>query len=146
MNPAMANQPAVSLPDDLEAYRTLCAEVLDLMTMENRALLDQHDYEPGKFNERRKNLLPQLESALIKLRKHRQSGRQGVHSEGVKDMMQTIQGLLMKGLFIDRENQQSLLRRGLVPPRHLPPVGAQQPHYVAGLYRQHARGGGGGSL
>jgi hypothetical protein len=45
----------------------------------------------------------------------------------------------MKFLQLDRENQQSLLRRGLVPPRHLPAVAAQQPHYVAGLYRRHAQ-------
>ena len=58
-------------------------------------------------------------------------------------MFQTIQSLLMKVLLLDRENQQALLRRGLVPAKHLPPVAAQQPHYVAGLYQRHSpiRGG-----
>jgi hypothetical protein len=38
---------------------------------------------------------------------------------------------------LDRENEQLLLRRGLIPPKHLPPVQRQRPHYVAGLYQRH---------
>jgi hypothetical protein len=44
----------------------------------------------------------------------------------------------MKILLLDRENQQAMLRRGLVPARHLPPPAAQRPHFVAGLYQRHA--------
>jgi len=130
---------AASLPRELQAFRDLCADVLGLMTGENQALANSGDYDPGPFNQRRKRLLPQLESALIQLRSHRPGSRQPVQTEEVRGLFQSIESLLMKGLNLDRENQQALLRRGLVPPQHWPRAGAQQPHYVAGLYQQHAR-------
>jgi hypothetical protein len=43
----------------------------------------------------------------------------------------------MRMIILDRENEQLLLRRGLIPPKHLPPVQRQRPHYVAGLYQRH---------
>jgi hypothetical protein len=42
----------------------------------------------------------------------------------------------MKFILLDRENEQGLLRRGLVPPRQLPSVNRQRPHFVAELYRR----------
>jgi hypothetical protein len=53
-------------------------------------------------------------------------------------LFQNIQSLLMKVLVLDRENQQAMLRRGLVPARHLPAVAVQKPHYVASLYQRNA--------
>jgi hypothetical protein len=44
---------------------------------------------------------------------------------------------------LDRENEQLLLRRGLIPPKHLPPVQRQRPHYVASLYQRHHSNGNG---
>ncbi len=135
MNPSIAS----GLTSELNAFRALCEEVLGLVSHESRALLASDVYKPGEFNDGRKRLLPELELALIGLRKHKPQGqRQATHSEEIKKMLQAIQCLLMKVLFLDRENQQALLRRGLVPPKHLPPAAAQRPHYVAGLYRQHS--------
>jgi len=37
---------------------------------------------------------------------------------------------------LDRENEQALLRRSLVPARQLPSVNRQRPHFVADLYRR----------
>jgi len=42
-------------------------------------------------------------------------------------------------LLLDRENQQALLRRGLLPARHLPAAAVQRPHCVADAYRRHTR-------
>jgi hypothetical protein len=39
---------------------------------------------------------------------------------------------------LDRENQQALLRRGLVPARHVTACAAPPSNYVASLYRRHA--------
>jgi len=39
---------------------------------------------------------------------------------------------------LDRENQQAMLRRGLVPTRHLPAAAVQQPNYVASLYQRNS--------
>jgi hypothetical protein len=40
----------------------------------------------------------------------------------------------MKFILLDRENEQGLLRRGMVPARELPSVNRQRPHFVAELY------------
>ena len=44
-----------------------------------------------------------------------------------------------KIILLDRENEQGLLRRGLVPPRELPSVNRQRPHFVADLYRRQCQ-------
>jgi hypothetical protein len=51
-------------------------------------------------------------------------------------LLRQNQDLTMKIILLDRENEQSLLRRGLVPPRELPSVNRQRPHFVAELYRR----------
>ena len=146
MNPTIVPEFTTGLTVDLRAFITLCEDVLALVTRENQALSDPKNYQPSEFYQLRKHLLPELESSLISLRKRRQiwreTGPAGGHSDEVKNMFQSIQSLVMKILFLDRENQQALLRLGLVPASHLPPAAAQQPHFVAGLYRQHAAGSG----
>ena len=139
MNPPIAAEFSKNLALDLQAFCALCEEVLGLVIHESQALSGQKAYKAGEYNQVRKRLLPDLESALIKLRRQRQERRQKTTpSEEEKRLFQTIQGVLMKILLLDRENQQALLRHGLVPAKHLPPVAVQRPHYVAGLYRQHS--------
>jgi hypothetical protein len=48
-----------------------------------------------------------------------------------------LQDLLVKILQLDRENQQALLRRGLVPARHVASCAAPPSNYVANLYRRY---------
>jgi hypothetical protein len=45
----------------------------------------------------------------------------------------------MRVLVLDRENEQHLLRRGLLSPRALPAVEPFQPGFVARLYQRHAQ-------
>jgi hypothetical protein len=52
--------------------------------------------------------------------------------------MRQNQDLLMKILVLDRENEQALLRHGLVPVRDLPSVNRQRPHFVAQMYRRQS--------
>jgi len=124
---------------ELQAFRVLCENALTLVTREARILAEAADYQPGEFNQQRKDLLPQLDSALIRLRTLRQSRSQTALTEEITFLSQTIQSLLMKVLLRDRENQQALLRRGLVPAPYWPPAAVQQPHYVSGLYQRHCR-------
>jgi hypothetical protein len=138
-----ATEFAAGLAEELRAFLVLCQDALELIARENRALSGQVDYQSGEFHQSRKGLLPNLESALIKLRRRRQLWKQAklsgvTTSDEIKTLFQAIQSVLMKALLLDRENQQAMLRRGLVPARHLPPAEAQQPHYVASLYRRHA--------
>lgn len=135
-DPSLSPESA-GLVDDLKSFSVLCEEVLKLVTAENQALTNQN-YQPGEFNQQRKSLLPKLESALVKLGERRKGRRQAVQPQEIKILYQTIESLLMKILLLDRENQQTLLRRGLVPAQHLPPAAAQRPHFISDLYQKYS--------
>jgi len=86
-------------------------------------------------------LLPQLDELLNKIRQHRiawqklSPAERGQHPEVVM-LLQRNQDLIMKIIVLDRENEQTLLRKGLVPARSLPSANRQRPHFVAELYRR----------
>jgi hypothetical protein len=128
---------------ELRSYLVLCEDILSLTVRENQALASPTEYQPSEFHQKRKTLLPDIESLLTKL-KHRRLAWQQVPAaerercEEVKPLFQNIQNLLMKVLLLDRENQQAMLRRGLIPAAHLPAPAVQKPHYVANLYRQNS--------
>ena len=148
-HPATAAQPALAglraqLAADLKAHLALCEEVMGLTIEENKALAQPAGYQSKDFSRKRKDLLPRLEQSLMALRKWRQDRSlagltERVGCSEVKSLIQAVQGLLMKVLLLDRENQQALLRHGLVPARHLPSSPVQQPHFVADAYRRHSR-------
>jgi hypothetical protein len=54
----------------------------------------------------------------------------------IAPLLRQNQDLIMKIIVLDRENEQTLLRRGLVPPRQLPSLNRQRPHFVTELYRR----------
>jgi hypothetical protein len=129
---------------DLRAYQALCDEALVLTSRENQALSGGGEYQSFEFYQLRTGLLPRLESALVQLRKWREiwlrvSPTERAGCSEVKVLFQSVQSLLMKLLLLDRENQQALLRRGLVPPRHLATaaVQVQKPNFVANVYKRH---------
>lgn len=141
-SPAPSDLPS-RLAADLRSFRLLCEDALSLMTRESIALSGSAPYQPDDFTQRRKDLLPHLEKALTRLRSQRahwqQSGRDAREcGDDLKALFQMIQGILMKALTLDRENQQAMLRRGLVPTQHLPPAAAQKPSFVSSLYQRHA--------
>ena len=127
---------------DLRAYQAICDEALTLTTRENQALSSVGEYQPFEFYQLRRGLLPRLENALVQLRKWREiwlrvSPAERAGCSEVKELFQSVQSLLMKLLLLDRENQQALLRRGLVPPRHLAAAATQPPNFVANVYKRH---------
>lgn len=133
----------VELARDLRDHLDLCHECLALFTMENRRLRSPQPWQPGEFSDLRKRLLPGLESVLIKLRGSREYWQKLTHAERercgeIKNLFQEIQNLLPRILMLDRENQQEMLRRGVLPAAQLPPAAAQQPNFVANLYQRHA--------
>ncbi|MGE3311524.1 MAG: hypothetical protein AB7O66_16270 [Limisphaerales bacterium] len=91
----------------------------------------------------RKDLLPRLGDSLDRLVAAREKwqdmapAERSSHPE-VGTLMRQNQDLLMKILVLDRENEQSLLRHGLVPARELPSVNRQRPHFVAQMYRRQS--------
>ncbi len=149
-----------ALARDLREHLGCCETALALATEENRALNAAGDFQPFEFHQKRTRLLALLDSSLVRLRTWRQAwqqiecGRRSAesgmaalrtpHSElrTLQPLFQAIQDLLMRVLMLDRENQQALLRRGLVPPKHLSLAAGPQPsHYVANLYRRNIAAG-----
>jgi hypothetical protein len=122
----------------------LCMEILAVVERENRALNTPSTYAPDEFAMARKTLLPRLQDSLAQLKEARaawsalDAGERRRHTEGAALLRQN-QDVIMKIILLDRDNEQALLRQGLVPRAHVPPAQRQRPHFVANLYRPHAR-------
>ncbi len=125
----------------LQKHFTLCQELLIIVERESQALRRADRPSLFEFYQLKKNLLPRLNQSLDELRKHRASWQKFSLEErakhpGIGVLLRQNQELTMKVIVLDRENEQSLLRRGLLPARELPSVNRQRPHYVAELYRR----------
>jgi hypothetical protein len=143
MNDSVASQVAAALNSDLREFARVCEEVLSLAQREHQALSAPGAYEHREFHQRRGELLPDIESLVRKFRSHRAAWRQVPQAqrdrfEELKRLFQNIQNLVMRVMVLDRENQQAMLKRGLVPVQHIPETAARQPHYVADLYRKNS--------
>ena len=139
-----AGKLTAAMQHELGEFLALCGETLVLAQEENQALAQKSDYAPTKFNEKRKALLEAIQKETVKVRGWRVMWSQiqrhaTVHSNAVKALLEESQNVLMRVLLLDRENQQAMLRRGLVPATHLPAAAGQQPHFVAGMYQRHSR-------
>lgn len=143
MNDSSAATIAAALISDLSAFGVLCEDALALAQREHQALASQAAFEHREFDQRRTKLLPDIELLLGRFRSHRTAWEGVLQSQRerfpeLKRLFQRIQNLLMKIMVLDRENQQAMLKRGMVPVNHLPAAGARQPHYVEGLYRKNS--------
>jgi len=127
---------------ELRSYLSLCEEIFNLTVRESQALADPAAYQQQEFNDKRSELLPRMAEIMAQLRHRRIFWQQVSPSdrercEQVKPLFQNIQNLLMKILMLDRENQQAMLRRGLVPVRHLPSAPARPANFVASVYQRN---------
>jgi hypothetical protein len=127
----------------LRNHCAVCAEVLKLVEKENALLRSDQAQAAFELRGARKKLLAQLSDSLDKIRELRNAWlklqpaqRQG-HPE-IAELLRENQNLIMKILVLDRENEQTLLRQGLVPTRHVPSANRQRPHFVANLYQRNA--------
>jgi flagellar biosynthesis/type III secretory pathway chaperone len=127
----------------LNEHLAVCQELLGVVEREGQALRQVEPPSLFQFYQQKKNLLPRLNQSLDGLRKHRVN-RQKLSLEeraGQPDagtLLRKSQDLTMKIIVLDRENEQALLRRGLVPARELPSVNRQRPNFVTDLYRRSA--------
>jgi hypothetical protein len=128
---------------DLKTHRNLCEAILTLASKENSALRSQAARGSEESVGQRKKFLAQLTESLNKIREHRvawmrlePSLRQG-HPE-IAELLRENQNLIMRILVLDRENEQALLRKGLVPLRHVPSANRQRPHFVASMYQRNS--------
>lgn len=133
--------PSPEFVADLQQHQQLCTELLAIVERESQQLRQDHSPLGAEDATARKNLLPRLDRSLDKLRRHRAEWQRLSPAERagypeVDALLRRNQELSMRILMLDRENEQSLLRRGMVPPGHLPPAQRQRPHLVADLYRR----------
>lgn len=137
-------KPTAAIVEDLHRHLALCQEILALVERENQSLRDAAKPPEFEAYQTKKNLLPRLNQSLIQIRQHRTAwqkldlAERAQHPE-VPGLLRQNQDLIMKIIVLDRENEQVLLRKGLVPTRHLPSANRQRPHYVADLYRRQGQ-------
>lgn len=131
------------IAQNLRDHLALCQEIHCVVERENQALRggSTEDLEPLQTT--KKNLLPQLKLLLDKLRQYRTAWQKTGndsrrHPPEVTALLRQNQDVIMKIILLDRENEQCLLRRGMIPAKNLPSVRHQQPNYVAGLYQRQA--------
>jgi len=131
------------LAGHLRGYLGLCDEMLSLTGRERQSLDGPNEYQPFEYYQARKSLLSRLDQSLNLLRTWRQAWQRldpmerGQYPE-VKSLLQAVQDSVVKILVLDRENQQALLRRGLLPAPHVSDFASPQPHYASELYRRHS--------
>lgn len=135
--------PAADIVSDLKQHQSLCQELLTVVEREAQALRRADKPSLFEFYQLRKGLLPRLNQSLDILRRHRVQWQRFSLDERARHpeigmLLRQNQDLTMKIILLDRENEQALLRRGLVPPRELPSVNRQRPHFVAELYRRQS--------
>ncbi len=127
---------------DLRAHQALSRELLALAEQESHALRHQEKDRLREVSEARRRLLPGLNDSVASLRTHRQRWQQLPANERATQpemnfLIRQTQDLIMRAILLVRENEQGLLRQGLIPPQQLPSASpVQRPHWVANLYRR----------
>ncbi|MGV3754430.1 MAG: hypothetical protein ACO1QS_03550 [Verrucomicrobiota bacterium] len=123
----------------LDEQYALCQEILALAERENGALQQTDSAVTFEIAQQRRQLLARLDAALHNLRSARKGMGPGQPlPPETAQMVRQLQDIIMRVLVLDRENEQALLRRGLIPARHVPPAARQKPHFVAELYRRQS--------
>ena len=129
----------------LQNHLTLCRDILLLVEQEAQMLRAGDISQHFQFYQAKKTLLGRLDESVNGIKSRRKEWQELPAAERsqcgeVEALLRRNQDLIMKIIVLDRENEQNLLRRGLVPPRHLPSPNRQRPHFVAELYRRQCPG------
>jgi hypothetical protein len=135
---------AAEIARDLRGHLALCEELLLAVERENQMLRSSTGPSAVEFSQLRKSLLPRLDQSLAQLRKHRANWQRldpaaRKHNPEVSSLLRLNQELCMKIILLGRDNEETLLRRGLLPASQLPPAERQRPHFVSDLYRRTSR-------
>lgn len=126
---------------ELQTQRTVCDDILNLVQSEHDALSQDAQYQASSADGDRKNLLERLSDSLNSIRRQRVAWQQpavrgGARNPQVDTLLRSNLDLIMRIIVLERENEQLLVRRGLLPPGRLP---GKQPHFVSDVYRRSAR-------
>lgn len=132
---------AAALATDLKEHLRISEDILKIVEQENVRLRDASSTANFEGMVQKKAILPELNESLARLKTQRaewlrQPAEERARHPEIGGLLRQNQDVIMKIIVLDRENEQALLRKGLVPPRHLPSPAKQKPHYVADLYRR----------
>jgi len=127
---------------DLKAQLEIFNELLMLSARDAEAL--RHDSVEGLQDKasQKEKLLPRLDEAMKTLKRNSEIwqtlpvGERQRHPE-IQALLKKGQDAVMKILMLDRQNEQGLLKKGLVPSNMLPSANRQRPAYVASLYSRN---------
>jgi flagellar biosynthesis/type III secretory pathway chaperone len=130
------------MADALRQHLGVCNALLELAHKEAQALASSDPFPVLAIQVERKALLGRLEYALKQVS---QKGTvwNGAEAQGspaslkLTRLLRTALDTIMRVLVLDRENEQQLLRRGLLSARCLPAAEQSRPHFVARLYQRH---------
>jgi hypothetical protein len=139
----VVNREAVT--EALREHLGVCDDLLLLAQKEAEALRQPGPFPVVQFQIARKDLLARLEASshLVASQRNRWGQPNASSSDSppeLADLARTTLDKIMRVLVIDRENEQTLLRRGLLPPRSLPRAEQSRPNFVALTYQRHAQG------
>lgn len=135
-------EPSHGFREALREHSRVCAELLALAQREAEALQSPKPFPMAEMREQRQGLLTQLEASGKALAAQRQAW-QKAHPPGtplgaeLQREVDAVQNTIMRLLVLDRENEQHLLRRGLLPARSLPPSEQARPNYIFDTYHRH---------
>ena len=126
---------------DLRQHQDISRELLALAERESQLLRQGQAAALTELYQTKKILLPRLSESLQRVKAHRQHWQTLTAAERATQpeipfLIRQVQDLIMRVIHLDRENEQGLLRRGLVPAREVSSVAAPRPHFVADLYRR----------
>lgn len=127
---------------ELRGYLALCQEVFDLVQREGVLLRQEQESPAFDCYQTKKGLLPRLNQWLDRLHTYRlwwqdQDPRGRRWGDETATLLRQVQDLVMKIIVMDRENEQTLLRRGLIPAGQLASFRRFQPREIAAQYQRH---------
>jgi flagellar biosynthesis/type III secretory pathway chaperone len=133
----------LTMLNDLREHQAICRQLLMLAEKESQALRQNETPTLQEITNKRRTLLPGLSDSLERVRQHRTQWQLLTEAERntkpeIAYLIRQTQDLIMKVILMDRENEQGMLRRGLIPARELPPANQSRPHFVANLYRRQS--------
>jgi hypothetical protein len=131
---------------DLRAHQALCRELLALVEKERQLLRSPEGPSLAELYQTKRAMLPGIDDSLAKIRRHREAWTQTNAAERARQpeitsLVRQTQDLILRVIVLDRENEQNLLRRGLLSPGQMPSANLQRPSFVASLYQQSAVAG-----
>jgi hypothetical protein len=128
----------------LREHLGVCDDLLMLAQQEAEALRQPGPFPAARIQSERKELLVRLESSSRSVAAQRTRCGQ-LNASGAEPppelacLVQSTLDTIMRVLVIDRENEASLLRRGLLPARALPRAEQSQPNIVARTYQRYTQ-------